>query len=409
MGRRLLFSFAFVASLHLPAQAQIQSGPLRLDPGARVVFLGDSITHMGHYVAAFESALWSLMPEKDLTFFNAGVSGDVAADALERLDAEVIAQKPDVVTILLGMNDARYRALDSDLLDTYRRDMTHIVQRLTGETQAQVVLLAPSYFDEVSIPEGRQAPPAYNDTLIRYGTVCRSLAEQFECHFVDLNRPLLEASAALRAQDESVSLVPDAIHPNAAGGLVMAHALLKGLVDPSFSRGLTLPTPEQAEQQARVQLSLRAVPPAWDTQTCSGIAEFLKWPETWNPYYLDASHLPAGRWKVWLGESPALEVEGGVRGPAVPLANLPAALLERASTVQGLFDRRRRIVGTEVRDEVWRIKGSGTAASRQQRYASIHSESLKLAWVKIAVLDKQLVQALREPLLVACRVERCKD
>lgn len=407
MRRRQLFTRTLVLclSLGLSQAAQAQARHLELAQGDRIVFLGDSITHGGHYVASFENALWCLLPEKNLTFFNAGVSGDVAANALERLDAEVIAQEPDVVTILLGMNDAGYRALDEGLLANYRRDMTAIVKRLREETQAELVLLSPTYFDQRQVAEGSNNPPGYNDTLILYGDVCRKLAQEYECLFVDLNRPLLLATQRMRARDENATLVPDAVHPAEAGGMVMAQAMLMRLTDPSLRRPLKLRASSKSASTGQGEFKMRALPPAWDPGTCSEIAADLKWADHWNPYYLDAGDLPPGHWRVWLGDAEPVVVEAGFDGEAL----LPTPLVERAAQVQALVDRRRRMVWTDVRDEVWQVKGGGTPASRKQRYARMHTETLNLAWVKIGALDEKIAALLAEPVLVPCRIERCDD
>ncbi|HIF40713.1 MAG TPA: hypothetical protein EYQ74_06410 [Planctomycetes bacterium] len=413
MRRRLFLTSTLTlgllwGSMH-PAAAQVRSDPLELKSKDRIVFLGDSITHGGHYVASFQNALWCLMPEKNLSFFNAGVSGDVAAHALERLDAEVIAQMPDVVTILLGMNDAGYRAFDEELLAKYRRDMTAIVKRLRAETEAKLVLLSPTYFDESQVAEGRFTPPGYNDTLIRYGEVCRQLAEEYEGHFVDLNAPLLQATERLRAQDENATLVPDAIHPAEAGGMVMAHAMLTGLLDPPLKRtpkrALKLQASGKSASSGQGEFKLRALSPAWDAESCSTIAADLDWADRWNPYYLQTSFLGQGRWKVWLGDAEPVVVEEPHAGKFI----LPASLVERAARVQDLVDRRRRMVWTDIRDEVWKIKGDGTPASRKERYAKIHPQNLKLAWVKIVALNHEIATLLAQPLVVPYRIERLDD
>jgi len=387
------------------ATAQADGTFLEFSTGDRIVFLGDSITHGGHYVASFENALWCLMPEKGLTFFNAGVSGDVAANALERLDAEVIAQKPDVVTILLGMNDAGYRAFDEELLANYQRDMTAIVKRLSEETESELVLLSPTYFDQRQEANGGADERGYNDTLIRYGDACRTLAQEFNCRFVDLNKPLMQATERLRAQDENATLIPDAIHPGEAGGLVMAHAMLTRLVDPGLQQPLKLQASGKSASSGQGEFRLHALSPAWDTGTCSEIAADLKWAECWNPYSLQTSFLPRGRWKVWLGDAEPVVIEE----PQDANFILPASLIERAGRIQALVDRRRRTVWTDIRDEVWQVKGSGTPTSRKERYAKIHTQTLKLSWVKIHALDKQIAALLEQPLVIPYRIERLDD
>ncbi|MDP6939850.1 MAG: SGNH/GDSL hydrolase family protein [Planctomycetota bacterium] len=388
-----------------PAAAQVRSEPLELTARDRIVLLGDSITHGGHYVASFQNALWCLMPEKNLSFFNAGVSGDVAANALERLDAEVIAQRPNVVTILLGMNDAGYQAFNEELLANYRRDMTAIVKRLRAETEAKLVLLSPTYFDQQQVPDGGADHLDYNGTLVRYGEVCLQLAKEYRCHFVDLNSPLRQATARLRRQDEKATLVPDAVHPAEAGGMVMAHAMLTSLLDTPLRRPLKLQASGKSASSGQGTFKLRAISPAWDTETCSVIAADLDWADRWNPYYLQTSFLGRGPWKVWVGDAEPVVVEEPHESKFI----LPASLVERATQVQALVDRRRRMVWTDIRDEVWKIKGDGTPASRKERYAKIHPQNLKLAWVKIVALNHEISTLLAQPLVVPYRVERLDD
>ena len=69
-----------------------------------VVCLGDSITH-GTISSNYVESLASRFDAEKYDFVNAGINGDLAYNALERLD-EVIECKPDVVTILIGTNDA---------------------------------------------------------------------------------------------------------------------------------------------------------------------------------------------------------------------------------------------------------------------------------------------------------------
>lgn len=81
------------------------------------------------------------------TFTNAGVNGDLAYNALQRLDS-VIRLRPDVVTVLLGTNDANASLTERNVrmftrmktlptrptIDWFRESLTAIVDRLTTET-----------------------------------------------------------------------------------------------------------------------------------------------------------------------------------------------------------------------------------------------------------------------------------
>ncbi len=378
-----------------PCQGQ-SSEPIHLKRGDRLVFLGDSITHAGHYVAPFQQALWCLYPDLDLTFFNAGISGDVAGQALERLDAEVIAQDPAVVTILLGMNDARYRAADADLLNVYRQDMERIVKRLSEETDAQLVLLSPSYYDAASVQAPRKPAPGYNDTLLLYGESCRSLALQYGARFVDLNGPLRHTTESLRTHDPKATIIPDGVHPDEKGGLVMAAAMLEALLPPNQPALTPLPRPTDPGAASTVEILGRPLPGGLGSR--------------WRFHRFDASALPADRYEIQLGDQKpvALEVSARETGSeSVLQLEFPTHpdVVQRAEQLGKLIDRYRRFVLTDVRDEVWKVKQGGTVESRRARYASIHGDSLKLTWTKIAALEKQLAP-LTSPIPITVSVRR---
>jgi lysophospholipase L1-like esterase len=88
-------------------------------PGSRMLFLGDSITDMkwgrnerdrnhylGHsYVYLIASRLGVDLPQAKLEFFNRGMSGHRLADLKARWQKDAIDMKPDVLSILIGVND----------------------------------------------------------------------------------------------------------------------------------------------------------------------------------------------------------------------------------------------------------------------------------------------------------------
>ena len=73
--------------------------------GTTVVFLGDSITH-GHRLpqeAAFPHRLGQALGVRTV---NAGISGDTTDGGLRRIERDVLAHRPQVVVVELGVNDA---------------------------------------------------------------------------------------------------------------------------------------------------------------------------------------------------------------------------------------------------------------------------------------------------------------
>lgn len=87
--------------------APLGAGPLQ--KGDRIVFVGDSITEDGNAEAGFQSLLKEWLKVKHgglgVQIVNAGVSGDQVTDLQKRLDRDVLAQKPTIVVICIGVND----------------------------------------------------------------------------------------------------------------------------------------------------------------------------------------------------------------------------------------------------------------------------------------------------------------
>ena len=101
----------------------------------RIVCIGDSITgvyyHSGGmraYPEMLQIALQKLHPKAKVTVRNAGISGDTSKGGLARLERDVLAQKPHLVTIMFGMNDL----VRPTLYDAYH-DIWPIEERVTRD------------------------------------------------------------------------------------------------------------------------------------------------------------------------------------------------------------------------------------------------------------------------------------
>jgi lysophospholipase L1-like esterase len=80
-----------------------------LKKGETIVFLGDSITAGGvkpkGYVTLIEGKLQEKRPNLEITIIGAGVSGNKVPDLQRRLEKSVLAKKPSLVVIYIGIND----------------------------------------------------------------------------------------------------------------------------------------------------------------------------------------------------------------------------------------------------------------------------------------------------------------
>jgi lysophospholipase L1-like esterase len=116
----------------------------------------------------------------DFRFINHGVNGDLAWNGLQRLD-KVIAEKPDVVTILIGTNDVNatlsernrlryvsFNHLPQDpTLAWYEESLRAIVARLKAETSARLALLSLAVIGENLEHEANRKVSLYNEVIRR--------------------------------------------------------------------------------------------------------------------------------------------------------------------------------------------------------------------------------------------------
>src|SRR4051812_26910478 len=103
-----------------------------LKSGDRVVFFGDSITDQRLYSVLTETYVATRFPKLDVSFVHSGWGGDKVSGGSGgpvdlRLQRDVIAYKPSVMTIMLGMNDGQYRAETEENDQTFFKGYRHIV------------------------------------------------------------------------------------------------------------------------------------------------------------------------------------------------------------------------------------------------------------------------------------------
>ena len=182
-----------------------------------MVFLGDSITHQCLYTQYVEDYYYTRFPNRRIRFYNAGVSGDKAGDALARFAEDVKVQKAKYVTVLLGMNDGTYRHFDRETFDRYETDMTAVIEQI-AETGATTILMGPSMYDaRVSIakpprwiaqnPEqAKEVTGYYSAVLAFYGVWCRDQATHRGLGYVALQGPMEQLTRAQRVQNPDFTM-----------------------------------------------------------------------------------------------------------------------------------------------------------------------------------------------------------
>jgi len=227
------FALVLLTVLAASAAAQTAADRFYLHDKDTVVFYGDSITEQRLYTTFVETFVLTRYPQIHVRFVNAGWGGENApggngGSADVRLTRDVIPYKPTVMTVMLGMNDGGYVALDEERFNRYKAGMEHILEAMKAAfPELRVTLLEPSPYDDVTVPP--LFPGGYNSVLVRYGQYVRELAGRNEMLVADLNGPVVAMLKKANASDPAgaKNLIPGRIHPSAGGHLIMAESLLK--------------------------------------------------------------------------------------------------------------------------------------------------------------------------------------
>jgi len=220
-------------NLLLLATTAWAQGDFYLKEGDRVVFYGDSITDQRLYTTFTESFVVTRFPRMKVSFVHSGWGGDRVTGGGGgpidvRLQRDVIAYKPTVLTIMLGMNDGSYRAFNPDIFERYTSGFESIIRSVKQALpDIRITAIQPSPYDDVTRPPTFAG--GYNAVLVRYGKFLSELAARENLALADLNTPVVAALKKAKSIDPELALklLPDRVHPGTGGHLLMAEALLK--------------------------------------------------------------------------------------------------------------------------------------------------------------------------------------
>jgi lysophospholipase L1-like esterase len=208
-----------------PATARF--APVRIGDEETIVFYGDSITEQNLYSAYLETFLLSRFPGKKLATFNFGWGGDTASGGNKRFARDVLPVRPSLVFVNFGMNDGGYKAYDEPTFRNHRDAQKALAETIRA-SGARQVLFTTSPIDDVLRKDGG----VYNDTLSRMAWGVIDLARERQLPVIDLLHPMVEVQRLAKEKDPAFTMIPDTVHPDPAGHLVMAYLAMRQIEAP---------------------------------------------------------------------------------------------------------------------------------------------------------------------------------
>lgn len=202
-----------------------------------VLFQGDSITDAGRdkqrelpnnprsfgqgYAFLAASALLNALPEKNLTIYNRGISGNKVFQLAERWQKDCLDLKPDILSILIGVNDYWHmrNGQYNGTVEVYENDFRALLKR-TKENLPDVKLVICEPF---CVLGASTVDESWIEPFRPYQIAAKKIAGEFNTLWVPYQSVF----------DEAVKHAPatywtgDGVHPAMPGAQLMAEAWLR--------------------------------------------------------------------------------------------------------------------------------------------------------------------------------------
>lgn len=189
----------------------------------RVVFFGDSITQAGVQRNGYIDLLKKRVDSTKFELFGAGVGGNKVYDLYLRLEDDVLAKKPDLVFIYVGINDVWHKQTSKTGTDypKYLKFYQALINKIKASGSA-VVLCTPSV-----VGEKKGGANELDADLDKYAEGIRELAVKNNLPLCDLRKAFQTYEEQNNPQDlEKDILTRDRVHLNDKGNQFVADQML---------------------------------------------------------------------------------------------------------------------------------------------------------------------------------------
>ena len=188
------------------------------------LFMGDSITHAALWTKGydgiaqtFEKYLKDEMGRASDTVINTAVSGATTASTLNNIEQRLEKYTPDVVSIMLGTNDAATGGLTADI---YKKNLETIIEKIRNKNKDAVIIL-------------RTPTPMWNTgsreaNIPQYIAKMKQVADEQNLIYIDQYTELQKAFNDYGWLKKDTVLFGNNLHPGANGHLLMTRHFLKG-------------------------------------------------------------------------------------------------------------------------------------------------------------------------------------
>ena len=235
IGSVAAMSFPSIISASAAKKRKIKD--LELAKDQIILFQGDSITDAGRsredqsyntgrglgsgYALLAAAAMLNKYAPLNLKIYNRGISGNKVYQLAERWDQDCLNLKPDVLSILIGVNDIWHKINGNynGTIEIYRNDYTALLERTKKALPAvKLIICEPFGVKGIKAVDEKWYPEFYD-----YQKAARDIAAKFDAIFIPFQSIFDEA----QKRAPGAYWTADGVHPTLAGAQLMAKAWCK--------------------------------------------------------------------------------------------------------------------------------------------------------------------------------------
>jgi lysophospholipase L1-like esterase len=199
--------------------------PAAFRPGTQILFQGDSITDGGRgwtadpnhilgqdYAYLIAAKYGAVLPERRLVFLNRGVGGNKVSDLVARWQTDTLDLKPDLLSILIGINDTSHDVPVEDFEKQYDKLLADTIAALPN---VRIVLGEP-----FTLPVGKRKEnwEQWRAQVQLRQDVVRKLATKYQTALIRYQKMFDRACDRAPAD----YWIWDGVHPTYSGHQLMA-------------------------------------------------------------------------------------------------------------------------------------------------------------------------------------------
>ena len=192
----------------------------------RIVFFGDSITQAGVGPTGYITQMTKMITEKGLggkyELIGAGIGGNKIYDLYLRHEDDVIAKKPQIVIIYIGINDVWHKTSSRTGTDAdkFERFYNALIKKIQN-AGSQVVICTPTV-----IGEKHDHSNENDGDLNAYSAIIKKIAETNACKLIDLRKAFMDYEVKNNVENKASGiLTTDRVHLNEAGNKFLAETM----------------------------------------------------------------------------------------------------------------------------------------------------------------------------------------